>query len=428
MSEEPLEVRTYRSLDELETLRPNWNELLESYPLATTFCTPEWLIPWWRSFGNNFEQSSRESFGQNVGKDRQLLVVGFFDRTSRLVALAPLSLIRIRVAPAISLRLLRLMGDGSNDSDNLDLPVRPGFEDGFAASLLQYLKKQRGLWDFCELNTMPPRSPGADAFRQLLMRENWLVLENDRPGSAIPLPATWEEYLKHLSSKERGKIGLRTRRLEKKYDVRIRKCVEEGEIDRLLQALYELHGKHWQLRGLHGTLRSPARRQFYGEMASLLWKRNRLDLWVLELKGRIVAAQFGLRHGTTVFSLQEGYDPDYSADSVGYVLRSQVLKNLIADGIRRYDFLGGADESKLRWGAEPEHYLDLRLAPPSSPGAVYLRTLQYAARSKSWLRDNLPEAAWQILHKTNVAIRGKKAGATAAVTMNAPKAEDQSGE
>jgi CelD/BcsL family acetyltransferase involved in cellulose biosynthesis len=297
------------------------------------------------------------------------------------------------------------MGDGSHDSDNLDLPVMAGFESRFAASLLRYLKDQHAIWDFCELNTLPPQSPGADAFRQVLAQEKWVVSENDRPASAIPLPATWEEYLKQLSSKERGKIGLRTRKLEKKYKVRIRKCKEESEIDPLLQALFELHGKHWQLRGLPGTLQSSARRQFYGELARMPLACNRLDLWVLELNEKIVAAQFGLRHGSTVFSLQEGFDPDYSADSVGYVLRSQVLKNLIADGIRRYDFLGGADESKLRWGAETGHYLDLRFARPLSIGAAYLRTRDYAAETKSWLRRNLPESVWQMLHKTNVGMK-----------------------
>lgn len=412
MRAERLEIRTYRSLDELETLRAKWEDLLESYPLATTFCTPEWLIPWWRSYG------------RNLGKDQELLVAGFFDEASRLVGLAPLSIARARVAPAFSLRLLRLVGDGSHDSDNLDLPVRPGFEASFAESLLHFLNNQRSLWDFCELNTMPPQSPGANAVQQLLVRKKWTVAQNDRPASAIALPATWEEYLKQLSSKERGKIGLRSRRLEKKYEVRIRKCVEESELGSLLQTLYTLHGRHWGLRGLPGTLHSPARRQFYGELAPLLLRGNRLDLWVLEVNGTVVAAQFGLRHGTTVFSLQEGFDPDYSADSVGYVLRSQVLKQLIADGILRYDFLGGADESKLRWGAEPGKYLDLRFARPFSLGAAYLRAEQSAAKSKSWLRRNLPETAWQILHKTNLAIRGEKAG----ITTNAPEAGDQQGD
>ena len=248
MNAELLEVRTYRSLEEVETLHASWNELLESYPSATTFSTLEWLIPWWRSFAN----------------DQQLLVVAFYDQASRLVALAPLALTRIQVAPAVSLRRLRLMGDGSQDSDNLDVPVRAGFEERFSEALLHYLQNQRTQWDFCELNTLPPQSPAANALSQLLDRKKWIVEQQDRPASAITLPATWEEYLKQLSSKERGKIGLRTRRLEKKYAVRVRKCVEESEIDSLLQVLYQLHGKHWQLRGLRGTLLSPARRQVGG--------------------------------------------------------------------------------------------------------------------------------------------------------------------
>lgn len=406
MSADALEVRTYRTLDELETLRANWNNLLESYSLATTFSTPEWLFSWWRSFAPSL--------------NLQLLVAAFFDEASQLVGVAPLSAARVRVAPAVSLRLLRLMGDGSHDSDNLDLPVRPGFEERFAESLLSFLKDQCALWDFCELNTMPSQSPAANALRQLLSRKKWISVEGDRAASAVPLPATWEEYLKQLSSKERGKIGLRTRRLEKKYEVRVRKCAEEAEIGSLLQVLYELHGKHWQLRGLPGTLHSPARRKLYSELTALLARKNRLEFWVLELQGRVVAAQFGLRHGTTVFSLQEGFDPDYSADSVGYVLRSQVLKRLIADGIRRYDFLGGADESKLRWGAVPGHYLDLRFARPFSVGAAYLRTEQSAVKGKAWLQRNLPQPAWQVLHKTNIAIRGGKAG----LTKNAQKAEE----
>jgi hypothetical protein len=46
-----LKAQVIRSPDELETIRVRRNDLLASYPLATTFSTPEWLFPWWRSFG-----------------------------------------------------------------------------------------------------------------------------------------------------------------------------------------------------------------------------------------------------------------------------------------------------------------------------------------------------------------------------------------
>ncbi len=399
MNASSLQVRTYRSLEELQAIGPMWSALLAEYPLATTFSTADWLIPWWRAFGKN----------------QQLLVAGFF-AGARLVALAPLSVSPFPIGKMFSLRVLRLMGDGSHDSDNLDLPVRAGFEDNFAAALLEFLESERKSWDFCQLNTLPAASPGADALRQWISRKKWIVLEGQTATSAIPLPATWEEYLKQLSSKERGKIGLRARRLEKKFEVRIRKCEQEDEIDPLLQALYDLHGKHWQARGLPGTLHSPTRRQFYSELARRLLLQRQLELWVLELNGKVAAAQFGLRYGSTLFSLQEGFDTEFASDSVGYVLRSQVLKRAIGDGIRRYDFLGGADESKLRWGAETGHYLNLSFAPPFSAGAAYLRARDSAGKAKSWLRSNLPASAWEVLHKINIGIKRNKTNRSASVS------------
>src|SRR5262249_12705562 len=151
----------------------------------------------------------------------------------------------------------------------------------------------------------------------------------------------------------------RFRRLEKKYRVEICKCHEAGELESALHSLYKLHRKHWRLRGLTGTLHLPARQGFYHELANLLLAGNHLDFWLLKANDKIVAAQFGLRYGDTVFSLQEGFDPEYAADSVGYVLRSQVLKSLINEGIRKYDFLGGTDESKVRWGAVVRSYVNL---------------------------------------------------------------------
>jgi CelD/BcsL family acetyltransferase involved in cellulose biosynthesis len=101
-----------------------------------------------------------------------------------------------------------------------------------------------------------------------------------------------------------------------------------------------------------------------------------------------------LRHGESVFSLQEGFDPDYRADSVGYVLRAQVLKQLIVDGVRRYDFLGGTDESKMRWGAEVRSYNSLHFARPLTRGSFHLNFKNTSSQGKDWLRNHLPAGVW----------------------------------
>jgi len=372
-SEERLSTQIYQSPGDVDSLRGEWEALLAEFPQATPFCTLEWLLSWWRAFGGN---------------DR-LQILAFRDDSACLRGLAPLASSPIPVFGG-ELRRLRLVGDGSHDSDNLDLPATPGYEKASCQALLNWMERQSGEWDICELRTLPEMSPVGNQLLEELRTRRWKVLTSLRPQSLVELPETWEDYLARLSSKERGKVGLRARRLEKKYRTEIYRCAVESELDTALQALYELHAKHWRSRGLPGTLQVPARRQFYRELAGSLLARQRLEFWLLRADGKVVATQFGLRHGNQVFSLQEGYDPDYSADSVGYVLRSQALKKLIAEGIRKYDFLGGVDDSKLRWGAQIRHYLNMEFARPGTRGSLYLSLKRKGEETKAWLRKRLP--------------------------------------
>ena len=51
MPELPLEVVTTTA--GLEGLAPEWTALWQRAPAATPFQSPEWLLPWWRHFGND---------------------------------------------------------------------------------------------------------------------------------------------------------------------------------------------------------------------------------------------------------------------------------------------------------------------------------------------------------------------------------------
>src|SRR5690349_13590857 len=132
MSGVELQVRAFRKLDELHRLRSACEYLLSAYPLSTTFSTFGWLSSWWRKFRY----------------DKDLMVLAFFEKDA-LTALDPLSNKRERIAGGLTLKMLRLMGDGRQDSDNLDFPVRSGYEQGFVGALLTYLDQNKALWDYC---------------------------------------------------------------------------------------------------------------------------------------------------------------------------------------------------------------------------------------------------------------------------------------
>jgi len=385
-----LKLIVYEGLNSLERLRPAWEDLLASYPAASIFSTWEWLAPWWRAFGGG----------------QQLLVFAFFDDDGKLAALAPLSIGTQRGPGGIKFRVLRLMGDGSQDSDNLDLPVRPGYEDAFIEALLNGLQQRAHAWHYAEMNTFPSSSPAAALLSQHLSWRRWTTLTHRRPWSVVSLPDTWDKFLKQLTSKERGKIGLRTRRLEKRCCVRFVKCTDQQGIPPCLEALFSMHQRHWQILGEPGSFLLEARRNFYFDIARTLLARQWLEFWFLDLDGKPVAAQFGFRYRNTVYSLQEGFDPDYSSDSVGYVLRGYVLKQLIAEGVSRYDFLAGEAPSKARWGAQVSNYIDLHFARPYTLGSAYLKLRHSAQQTKEWLRAHLHGTAWLALHRINVRLQG----------------------
>ena len=385
------EIRVCQTLAELRDLKPAWDRLLSQYPHSTTFCTWEWLSTWWSNFGSG----------------RQLWVLAFFDPTldpDALIGLAPLSIAKEPMGWK-SFRIVRLMGDGSGDSDNLDIPVIPGYELCVSRSLAKFLLASSSKWDMCLFNTMPPDSHVGRTLKELLSTSPWASFCHQTPASLIPLPRTWGEYEQRISSEDRKNLLRYRRRLEARYATKIYRCTSQVELPTIIEALFRLHQSRWNTAGQPGSFADPRRRAFYTQLSAELLARNWLELWVLTLDGEIAAVQFAFRFGDRVFQLQEGYDRMRSSDRPGYVLRGEILKHLISNGVCVYDFLGGEDPYKARWGAQRRSYSQVHFALKNGIPGLWLTMNKKFGKGKENMRATLPPSVWQALHKVNVALR-----------------------
>src|SRR5438445_2331593 len=174
------------------------------------------------------------------------------------------------------------------------------------------------------------------------------------------------------------------------------RCAQESELPAVLEALFQLHQARWQAAGQSGSFDSEERRRFYYELSRLLLARGRLEVWVLELNGTIAAVQYAFRHGSTVFQLQEGFDSERSSDRVGFVLRGHVMKQLIEEGVQKYDFLAGEPGYKARRAAKAGKYVNHHCARPFTRGTACLRNGHDSRAGKEWLRGNVPESIWNL--------------------------------
>jgi CelD/BcsL family acetyltransferase involved in cellulose biosynthesis len=368
-----LSVHVASRWDDLEQFQSVWEDLLTERPDASIFLTPQWLGSWWRSFGRN----------------KELLGLVFLDQHRQVIAIAPLYRERVGFFPFRSNRL-RLVGAGSGDSDALDFIVKPGAEARVANTFLEWLDKNKD-FGVCSLETIPKTSAIGCCLQQLLGRRRWSVLTDEEVNYVIDLPATWQGYLQTLDPKFRPLLTRYPKRLHTRYQgVRISRHEDLARLNAALETLFELHQMRWTGRGEAGAFASSERRAFYSHMAEAFLRRGWLEFWRLELDGHTVAAQFCFRYRDTVYLLQEGFDPKYSADKVGYALRARVLETIIQSGAKRYDFLGGSDSYKAKFGARAGSYLNLHFAGPSRLGRAYLAHRRQSLQAKGWLKNHMP--------------------------------------
>lgn len=364
-------IRVCRTWTELENFRSEWNHLLQISSQSSIFQTPEWLAAWWQSFGAS----------------KELLALIFSDQNTQPVGLALLYSEQERFL-GLPLHVLRMVGAGSGDSDALDFIIAPGYEQLCAQAFLSWLSSNRAC-DICALETLPQDSVTAHHLSTFTRKHGLQFHSEILPNFFIDLPAAWPDYLASLEPRFRPLLTRYPKRLHSRFNVSIIRCEHEGDLESSLEALFTLHQMRWTSRGEAGAFSSAERRDFYLRMGHAFQSRGWLEFWLLKLDDEIAAAQFCFRYGTTVSLLQEGFDPKYTAEKVGYALRAHVLQEMIRTGATRYDFLGGTDAYKLKFGARCGSYLTLRLAG-TLRGRVYLAARHRKQQLKQLLKRRLP--------------------------------------
>ena len=149
-----------------------------------------------------------------------------------------------------------------------------------------------------------------------------------------------------------------------------------------------------------GAFADPRMREFYRRSAASLLASNRLWFWHLEVDGVIRACQYAFAYDGTLHSLQEGYDVDFTLPGIGglgVILRGQVLRHAIEAGLTTYDFLGGDEEHKLRWGAIRHAVRRLRLIRRGIGGRAAWLATGGTERARARLKGFVPDAALEQL-------------------------------
>jgi len=238
---------------------------------------------------------------------------------------------------------------GSEDTfDYNDFPIRPGHEEGFYKALLECMEEQdcRTL----RLDSLRESSPTLELFPEMARGRGYTVdIEQEDVTSGIDLPGTWDEYLGMLNKKDRHELRRKLRRMDSQTDWKWYSISDPVEVGERL-------GEFIKLMRLSRTdkdeFMTPAREEFFLDIARELSGKGQFRLYFLEVEGVRVASCICFDYADAFLLYNSGYDPEYSALSVGLLNKALCVKEAIEMKRASFDFLRGTERYKYNLGAK----------------------------------------------------------------------------
>lgn len=300
-----------------------WEELHGRGARTSPFLSPRFLLPWHRALGRGCDVRVVR-WGPDGGPDEGLLFLCGCGEGGWI-----------------------FLG-GEQVADYLDAVVAPERAEAFWREFLE-----RGL---PALGGGPLKLPGlvegtpALSLVPSICRETGLscsVEEMDK-SPFVSLPASFEEYLERLGSKERHELRRKMRRageLLPGLAFRVSRTPEDLATD--LPSFLELLRKSHPAKE---AFMDASMATFFREVAEGFLASGRLRLAFLSSQGADVASVFQFRTDGALLLYNSGYDPKLRAANPGLVLIARSIGRAIDEGCSEYDFLRGTERYKYDLG------------------------------------------------------------------------------
>lgn len=318
LNKQKIEIKT-ESFERLESFFLNKKFNLD---WSCLFVLPLWLKTWWDTFGEDNDPEILAGYCQG-----------------KLIGIAPL---RIQEKTA------RFIG-GENVCDYQDMIVTSNHQHEFFEAILIHLKK-KGV-RFLQLGMLRPDSILLTQLPNLAKQMGYAVVCNQVAFSyEIILPHTWESYLYMLNGKQRHEIRRKLRRLNEAGHVQFRVLERSDEISGAMDTFFSLFKAS---RTDKSEFMTEQMVSFFRLLALRMAQQGLLKMFFLDIDRVPAAGVMCFDYNDTLFLYNNGYNPQFSHLSPGFLSKVYSIRDGIEQGKLRYDLLKGDEGYKKRLGSMP---------------------------------------------------------------------------
>ena len=319
--------------EDFESIADEWDCILPHTGANTIFITPWWQRLWWRRYGG----------------DAELEILSIRNDDS-LLGIAPLM---------TRGDTLSFLGD-TDLFDYHDFLVREGSEDAFYSTLWQHIESMD--WKTIELKSLREASETLRRFPEFADANGWNATVTDEDVSPYTnLGLSWDEYVAGLRKKDRHELRRKLRRLNNGNDAT---QYAFRDPDAIAEAMPEFFRLMRASRPDKDDFLTADREQFFNDLAQELASRDQFQLFFLELNDVRVASCICFDYNGSYLLYNSGYDPEYSALSVGLLNKALCIQDAIERGKKTFDFLRGNERYKYNLGGTNQTIHELVITRP----------------------------------------------------------------
>jgi CelD/BcsL family acetyltransferase involved in cellulose biosynthesis len=338
-----------------------WDRLLAATPAATPFSRWTFHRAWWDAYGGSARQHYLVVLAPTGDHSTRVLDTRLEETAVR--AIAPFMLRSPDgdgEAPTLSMA-------ASYHADYATILAGPDDIQSAVDAVVVALLESHGdpdswpAWRAADLRRLregdPVLSELASAFSRRGGARGYRVSrEVEDVCPVVRLAPDWDSLLAGLDKRARHEIRRKLRRAARAGSASLRYVpLEADSVTRFIR----LHQARWGADGLFpSTADGEASRHFLRRLAELERAEGTsasLHLAEVSIGERVVCALAGFSGGGTCYFYNTGLDPEALGLSPGVVGTAAYLRDRIAAGDTRFDFLRGDEAYKYEWGAVDEH-------------------------------------------------------------------------
>ena len=324
------------------------------------------------------------------------------DSSGTLRGILPL----FRSAQAGRDRTLTMIGGGDACSDYVSILADPDHARDVGKHMGQHLGKTatdpiEG-WDLIDIDGVVEGDDAMAAFALGLTESGVMLRAESRMHTwFVPRADSFADQLKRYGKTQRRQMRRAAEKITEDGPLQRIIARTEQDVERLLNAVIELHQKRWEAEGRAGSYADPEFRRFMLDAAKAFLNQDQLYLVCLQQEGKIVGGELNfLGQDKILYSFTSGYDLNASELGPGRILRVDAFLQMYEQQWRGIDYLRGDETYKHRLASVSRPIMRVRAFAPA-----LLPKLRHAAcctgfEFKQWMRRKTGRSPIQICDLT----------------------------